>query len=389
MYQEEKMSKNTKFGIIAIVAFVVIIIAGLIFVRIKSINGNEVGVKETWSEGVANKPLTPKTYVYFPVSEEIFVYPTNSQVFCMNNRKENDEFAEGRRVDAYECQSQEGQSMKISLNVRYHLDPEKIIDLHKTVRDNFEERLLRPEIMRIVKDAATTRTALVAYSGQGLVDLQNEIFHKLSDKNSDLYNRGVVVENFVIEEINLDPKYVEQIQAKQVAVQQSLRLIEETKAANQAAEKAKATAQADFEKAVVEAKRDKETGILNAQKEAQQQILAAEAAKTKAVLAAEAQKASNVLAAQGEQESGLLRAQAIEALGKAEASATKQKLQAYAVTGADAYVKIQVAESMSHAFGGIKGYLPEKMTVNLLADQYDKAVNVLINSSVPTPVAAQ
>jgi membrane protein involved in colicin uptake len=189
-----------------------------------------------------------------------------------------------------------------------------------------------------------------------------------------LRKRGVIVENFVIEHIGLDPAYVEQIKARQVAVQERLRAIEETRAAEAKADRAKAEAQAAFEKAVVDAKRDKEVGILMAQKQAEQQVLDATAAAKRVELAAEADKNRNVLAAQGEQEAALLRAQAIEALGKAEAEATKLKLGAYSAEGSEAFVRIEVAKAMSDAFKNISGYLPQDMTVNLLSDSFLRAV---------------
>ena len=191
----------------------------------------------------------------------------------------------------------------------------------------------------------------------------------------------MLIDNFVIENISLDPNYVEQIKLKQVAVQTRLRNIEETKAAEAAADRAKAVAQADYEKAIVEAKRDKDRGILNAEREKQEAILAAEASAEQVELQAEAEKIRNVLEAEGKKEAGILEAQGILALGQAEAEATRLKLEAYISEGADSYVSIQVAGSMAEAFSGIKGYLPESMSVNLLAEQFDQGVSLLVNPS--------
>ena len=67
-------------------------------------------------------------------------------------------------------------------------------------------------------------------------------------------------------------------------------------------------------------------------------------------LAANAQKKKTVLAAVGEKEAGELRAKAILAIGEADAQATKLKLSAYAVEGADAFIKIEVAKQMAEGF---------------------------------------
>ncbi len=182
----------------------------------------------------------------------------------------------------------------------------------------------------------------------------------------------------------LDPKYTEQIVARQVAIQAKLRADEETKTAFAQADKARADAQANYEKVIVEAKRDKEQGILQAEKEKQQKILASEASARQVELAAEAEKNQNVLRAEGDKTSGELRAVAIIALGRAEAEAKKLQLSAYAVPGADAFVKIEVSKQLANAYGNIKGYLPEKMNVTLLTEQFDKGVNVLVGGT-PAP----
>ncbi|MCW5547418.1 MAG: hypothetical protein KIT44_00490 [Opitutaceae bacterium] len=364
--------------VLAGIILLALLVASVFIVDITTIEGNQIGVKETWDGGVQAEPLQPKTYILFPgFTQKIFKYDMSSQVFVMNDAAMST-YGEGRGRDSYLVQSSEGQDMRISLNIRWRRDPAYVVELHKTVRENVEEKILRPELMRVVKDQATTRTALDAYSGEGLVKLQSDISSALMSPEAELRKRGVIVENFVIEHIGLDPAYVEQIKARQVAVQERLRAIEETRAAEARADRAKAEAQAAYEKAVVDAKRDKEVGILNAQKLAEQQVLDATAAAKRVELAAEADKNRNVLAAQGEQEAALLRAQAIEALGKAEAEATRLKLGAYSAEGSEAFVRIEVSKSMAEAFKNIDGYLPQDMTVNLLSDSFLRAVEAVV-----------
>lgn len=373
--------------ILTLVLLIGAIIATAILFEVTTVHGNEYGVKETWGDGVVAEPLTPKTYFLFPgFTQKIFPYDMSMQVWVMNDKAEAHEKAEGRAADSYLVQSKDQQDMRISLQVQWQRDPMHVVELHKIARDAVEERLLRPEVMRIVKDEATKRTALEAYSGEGLVKLQNDIEGRLADKAGELRQRGVHVAKFVIEHIGLDPKYTEQIVARQVAIQAKLRADEETKTAFAQAEKAKADAQANYEKVIVEAKRDKEQGILMAEKEKQQKVLAAEASARQVELAAEAEKNQNVLRAEGDKTSGELRAVAIIALGRADAEAQKLKLSAYAVPGADAFVKIEVSKQLAAAYGNIKGFLPEGMNVTLLTEQFDKGVNVLVNG---TPASSQ
>ncbi len=358
--------KSVGKGVTVLTVLIILIGAVIAAVGIKTIKGNYIGIKETWTDGVIETPLQPGTYVIFRVFERIYEYDMSTQVFVMNDEP-NSSYGEGRRFDTYNIQSAEGQDMKIAISVQWRLDPTRIINIHKTIRDDFEEKIVRPCVMRVVKDNATTMSALDAYSGEGLVKLQSNIFSALKGESAEIRQRGIIVENFVVENIKLDANYVEQIKAKQVAVQERLRAIEETKANEAKAERARSEAQASYEKAVVEAKRDKETGIIKAELLAQQQVIAAEAEKKKQVLAAE-----------GEKESSVLRAQAIEAIGAAEAEAKKLSLSAYAVEGADSFVKIEVSKNLAEGFKNIKGYLPEGMNVYTLSDSFMNAVSNIV-----------
>ncbi|ALG68175.1 SPFH domain-containing protein [Beggiatoa leptomitoformis] len=382
-----KTGSSWLFGLV--LSLVAIFILMPLLLKIATVNGNQVGVLETWTGGVQSEPYPARTYFLFPgFSQTMFTYPLSLQVFVMNDKAYNQEFAEGREKDAYLVQSSEGQDMHISLNVQWRIDSSKIVDIHRTVRDNIEEKMLRPVVMRVVKDQATKRTAIEAYSGEGLVKLQTDIFIALTDPNSELRTRGILVENFVIEGIRLDPKYIGEITERQVAVQRRLKADEQTKAAQAEALRAEAEAQADLKRRVVEAERDKQVGILNAEKESQQSMLAAEASKRQVVLNAEAQQQKFVLEATGTRDARLLEAEGTLAIGKSEAEAQRLRLSAFAVAGADAYVKVEVAKAFATAHQNVKGYLPNDMSIYTLGSNFMDAIeNMMGRTGVEEPQA--
>ena len=370
------MTKLRIFAVVGAVLSVLLIVLFFVLFKVVMVEGNQMAVHETWKEGVIKEPLLPKTYFYFPgFMHTVYKYDMSSQVYVMNDLPSRVEFAAGRENDAYTVQSREGQDLTISLNVRWRLDPNRLILLHKTVRRDFEEKILRPVLLREVKDAATIREAIVAYSGPGLVQLQADIETRLTNSDGEIRRQGIIVENFVIEKIVLDPEYSDQIKARQVAVQKQMRAKQETLAALEEANRAEAEAQADFKRAVVEARRDKEVGVLAAQQRAEQEVLGAEAAKKKQVLAAEAEK-----------DAGLLRADAIIAIGQAEADAKKVQLQAFAVDGAANFVRIEIARAIAEANQGVRGYIPEGMTINVVTDRIMSAIDRIAGSSTsPRP----
>lgn len=332
-----------------------------------TIKGNQVGVLESYFAGVSPNPLQSRTYVVWPW-QHVTRYPTSVQVFVMNDRKDDDAEDHGRSLDSYLVQSQDSQDMHLSLQVQWRIDPAKVVNLHKEVgSEHIEEKALRPIMLSVVKNEATMMQAIEAYSGEGLVRLQQSIFKDLNNPEGELREHGIIVDNFVIEHIRLDESYTSEIKSRQVAIQKEKRAIQEEKAAQADALKAKAVAQADLNKAVVEAERDKQVIVLKAEAENEKMILAAEADAKKQVLAATAEK-----------EASELKASALLALGKANAESEKLKFSAYSADGADTYAKIEVAKAMGVSLSGIKGYLPESMSVNLLGENFAKAIESLV-----------
>ena len=367
---------------------IVLLAITLLLFKFETVEGDQIGVLETWMDGIDPTPYPTKTYFLFPgFSKKIYTYPLSIQVFVMNDSpNQPGDATTGRERDSYLVQSAEGQDMHISLNVQWRIDPVKVIDIHKTVRTGIEEKMLRPVVMRVVKDQATRRTAIDAYSGAGLVKLQSDIYTDLINAAGELRQRGIIVENFVIEGIRLDPKYIGEITERQVATQRKLKADEQTKAAQAEALRAEAEAQADLKKRIVEAERDKQVGILNAEKEAQQRILSAEAAKKQVILDAEAHQQKLVLEATGTRDAKLLEAQGILAMGQSEAEAQKLRLSAYAVPGADIFARIEIARWFANGHQNIKGYLPSDMNIYTLGSNFSNAVENLVGAGTLPPL---
>lgn len=372
--------------IISGIVLLAIMVMTLIMVKIVTVEGNQLGVKETWNGGVEEVILQPKTYFLFPGwSQTVYKYDASSHVFVMNDKAEGQgEKGNGRENDSYLVQSQEGQDMKISLNLRWRIDPTHLVQLHKTVRNDIEDKIIRPVVMRVVKDQATQMKAIDAYSGDGLVRLQANIQNALAGQGEgkELEQRGIIVENFVIEHIELDPAYIAEIKKKQIATQSQLRAVEEQKAAEADALVAKSKAQADLNIQVVAADRDSQITVIKAKADNEKVVIAAKAQGEQVKIAAEAEQQKQIMEAEGKQKAMVAIAEGTLAQGKAEANARELMLKAYAVPGADAWVRVEVSKNVAIAFQNIKGYLPSDMKVNLLTENFGKSVDALTGNPI-------
>ena len=389
-----KAIKLVMLGIVGIVGLIVL----FTMVKFQTVKGNEYGVLETWTGGVSTNILMPKTHVLFPgFMKHVYVYDGASQVFVMNDKPmAQEKSAAGREKDAYLVQSQEGQDMYVSLNLRWRIDPLSLVSIHTTVRDQIEEKVIRPVVMRVVKDEATTLKAIDAYSGEGLVKLQQAIQNSLTGsegEGAELKKRGITVENFVIEHIKLDEKYIEEIKGKQIATQKTLRAAEERKAADAEAEVARAKAMAEYNtklvaqmllatNMVLQAGADNQKVIIAAKAAAEQVTIAAKAAAEQVIVSAEAQKKQAEMMGEGKKLGMTAEAEGILAMGKAEATAKQLMLDSYKAAGADAYVKVEIAKALSDGTKGIQGYLPNNFNPTVISGNFMDAIMAILN---PTP----
>ena len=104
------MNKTQVFAVIGAVAAGLLIAVFFILFEVAQIAGNELGVHETWADGVLDDPMQPKTYFLFPgFLHTVYVYDMSSQVYVMNDKPSRVEFAAGREQDAYTVQSKEAQ----------------------------------------------------------------------------------------------------------------------------------------------------------------------------------------------------------------------------------------------------------------------------------------
>lgn len=350
-----------------------VVIATIVFmaaVDFSTVKGHQLGVLETWGDGVKEKIYPPGTHTLMPgFMNQMYTYDMNVQEHLL---------------EGYKIQAADNQDVTVTAVIRWRRDPSKLRDHHIKCRDNPEVRIIAPTLLRVIKDKVTMKKAIEGYSGEGLVQLQKDIEDALL-ADQDLKNYGIIVEMFAIKDTDLNPAFISEIENRQIAIQRQARAIEEQKAADADALVAKAKAQADYNKTLVEAQRDKEKAVLAAEAQNEQTILAAKAANESEILKAKAEQQKLILESEGKKQAAIAEAEGILALGKSKAEAQRLQLQAYAVQGADSYVKVEVAKSAAEAFKNIKGYLPSDMKVNLLTDNFNTAVDTLTgNTVVPT-----
>jgi len=265
----------------------------------------------------------------------------------------------------------------VSCVMQYHLDPGKLVVLHNLKTKSFRTTFVKDVLLELIISNTTVLDARTVFQGQGRVDLQNRIGEALRSEER-FKTFGIVVEKFIIREIELrDKEFLAKIQAEALAEQTRKTADKEKIAAESLALAARATAKAEQNRRLVEAETKKGEEIAKAEAQKQKVVLAAEARKMDVVLAAEATREQDRLAGEGIKLRKIAEAEGVLALGKAEAEAKRLILNAYQGEGGRRFAEVEKAKAMGQGIQKIY-YIPADMTINTIAKDFKEATTIAL-----------
>jgi prohibitin 1 len=114
--------------------------------------------------------------------------------------------------------SSEGLVMNLDTSLIYHLNPEKAAELYRTVGPNYVMVLIEPNLRAAIRESTASHTANALYTGEREM-VARQIFDSLG---SHLGQRGILVENVLLRDIQLPMTLKASIEAKQQAEQEAL-----------------------------------------------------------------------------------------------------------------------------------------------------------------------
>lgn len=354
------MSTNTTAKLVVgiVVMFFALALFRSLFTWV-TVEGDEVLVVQHWKKGVLPEPLYSGTHFMFPAFAYTGLYKYNigTQKITFDDRKSNDD-AEYPRISV-EVGENGGQHAEIAMSVNYHLNPEKVVTLHKQgIGKTYESVVLKREIVDVVNEISRPAASVLdIFSGKGFVEFKDEVEKELKT-NTVLKDRGIEIENTIIYGVHLDPKYESEIALKQLAIQEYLTKIEQTKAQEQEAKRIFAESQANVEKARQVAEGNKITQIKQAEAKAEQEVLEAQATKKKLIALAE-----------GDRDANLAKASGILAVGEAEAKVEALKRESlYAGESGQRRRDVEIAQARAAVVKDLLrgvSVVPEKTVLNM------------------------
>jgi len=276
--------------------------------------------------------------------------------------------------------------VKVNVLMQYHLDPSKIIELHKTCTPAYRTTLIMPILVNTIISKTTILDARTVYQGEGRVKLQGLIEETLK-ADQQLKDKGVVIEQFVIRQIHLEDQDFAAKMTAEARAEQDRKTAEKQKIAYDAtAEAERSKAMAEQNKRLVEADTCKGEEIKKAEADNRKKVLAADASMQQAVLAATGEAQKIKLEAQANMERQRLEgeglklrkiaeAEGVLALGKSTAEAQRLMLETFKGEGGLRYAEVEKAKALGTGIQKIY-YVPSTMSINAIAKDFMGAVTI-------------
>jgi prohibitin 1 len=146
--------------------------------------------------------------------------------------------------------SNEGLILALDTSLLFRLDRSKAAEVYQKVGANYEEKIVEPTLRAAIRAATSAHTANALYTNAREL-VQQQIQDELT---AQLAQRGLIVENILLRDVQLPAMLKSSIEAKQQAEQDALRMNFILQKEKQEAERKRIEAQgiADFQKIVAQ-----------------------------------------------------------------------------------------------------------------------------------------
>jgi prohibitin 1 len=114
--------------------------------------------------------------------------------------------------------SSEGLVMNLDTSLIYHLNPERAADVYQKIGANYENVVVEPTLRAAIRESTASHTANALYTGEREM-VAKQIYDQLTTQ---LNQRGLIVENVLLRDIQLPSTLKASIEAKQQAEQEAL-----------------------------------------------------------------------------------------------------------------------------------------------------------------------
>lgn len=194
----------------------VVVLASLIiwlfFASIIIIEAGETGVYSLFGK-VKEKELSSGFHLVIPLAK-VTKMSIRTEEYTMSTAQN-----EGKRKgdDAITSLTKEGLSIDLDMTVLYRINENKASDIYRTVGLTYEEKIIRPTIRTSIRDVIAQYEAKDIYS-EKRQEAAQQILEKLKKEIED---RGIIIEEVLLRNVQLPANLAQSIQEKLQAEQEA------------------------------------------------------------------------------------------------------------------------------------------------------------------------
>jgi len=205
-----KSSKNAKKMALSVVA--IILLLWLFFASIVIVDAGETGVYSLFGK-VKNEELSSGFHLVIPLAR-VTKMSIRTEEYTMSIMT-----SEGKKTgnDSIAALTKEGLNVDLDMTVLYRLDEERASDVYKNVGLTYEDKIIRPAIRTAIRDIIAQYDAKDIYS-----EKRQEATQKIKEELERTTNdRGIVVEDILLRNVQLPANLANSIQEKLQAEQET------------------------------------------------------------------------------------------------------------------------------------------------------------------------
>jgi len=175
------------------------------------------GVVFSQTAGIRPVSLDEGLHFIVPFVWNVRQYSVRSLTYTLGAEPRTGEIPGGEPVDAL---TSDGQRVSLHLSLRFHLDPDKVWQVHRDLGEDYVPKIIKPELR------SETRMAVAAYAGIDVFskeryNLQAEVLRRVKAK---LAAQNILVEQVLVRDIIFSSQFQHAIEQKQIAQQDALRM---------------------------------------------------------------------------------------------------------------------------------------------------------------------
>ncbi len=196
-----------------IISLLIVLATFIVIDGLVSVPAGHVAVIYDRGRGVLDEELPPGLHLKIPFWQTSIVMETRLQEYTMS-------IAPGEGAyyyaDPISSLTEDGQQVDVDATIWYYIDNQKASDIYQDIGLNYEEKVIRPDVRRVIREAVTDYSSKSLYNLETREQLSADIRERLTASYA---TKNIILDDVLIRNIRFSEVYLDAIEQKQVEQQ--------------------------------------------------------------------------------------------------------------------------------------------------------------------------